>query len=124
MSNVKDTQTETAPTVETRESTVSLDRVAHADFAGHLSDVFQLSVAPDRSLDMELIACTRFGGRTGSVPSSDWREPFSLLFRLADHTRLPQRIYSVSHPRMGSMQLFLVPIGPDERGMRLEAVFG
>jgi hypothetical protein len=36
---------------------------------------------------------------------------------------LPQRIYRVEHGELGAMEIFLVPIGPDEVAHRYEAVF-
>jgi hypothetical protein len=36
---------------------------------------------------------------------------------------LPQAIYQLEHDRMGTMDIFLVPIGPDGQGMGYEAVF-
>jgi hypothetical protein len=36
---------------------------------------------------------------------------------------LEQRTYEVEHQDMGLFALFLVPIGPDDEGMRYEAVF-
>lgn len=48
---------------------------------------------------------------------------FSLVWRGPPGARLDQRIYTVSHPTLGAMELFLVSIGPDAEGMRYEAVF-
>lgn len=48
---------------------------------------------------------------------------FSLVWRGPPQARLAQRIYTVSHPQLGTMELFLVTIGPDDEGMRYEAVF-
>jgi hypothetical protein len=48
---------------------------------------------------------------------------FSLVWRAAMEPVLPQMIYTVTHPSLGAMDLFLVPIGPDAQGMRYEAVF-
>lgn len=46
---------------------------------------------------------------------------FSLVWRGA--VRLEQRIYRVSHPVPGAMELFLVTIGAGPEGFRYEAVF-
>jgi hypothetical protein len=51
------------------------------------------------------------------------RAPFSIVFRGPATPILPQRIYRLEHPAIGSFDLFLVPIGPDERGLRYEAIF-
>jgi hypothetical protein len=36
---------------------------------------------------------------------------------------LPQAIYALSHPVLGALEIFLVPIGPVPGGMGYEAVF-
>lgn len=51
------------------------------------------------------------------------QEPFSAYFRGPRSPVLPQQIYPMKHDRLGTVELFLVPIGPDAHGMRYEAVF-
>lgn len=51
------------------------------------------------------------------------REPFSLLFKCEGELPLEQRIYRLRHPQVGTVELFLVPMQPDESGSYLEAVF-
>ncbi|MHC5109346.1 MAG: DUF6916 family protein [Planctomycetota bacterium] len=36
---------------------------------------------------------------------------------------LPQQIYRIEHEILGQMDSFIVPLGPDAKGMRYEAVF-
>lgn len=48
---------------------------------------------------------------------------FSLVWRGPPGATLPQRIYTVTHPSLGALELFLVTIGADAQGMRYEAVF-
>jgi hypothetical protein len=49
---------------------------------------------------------------------------FTLLFVAQDMRRLPQAIYPVSHPELGRLDVFLVPIGPvPGGGTGYEAVF-
>jgi hypothetical protein len=48
---------------------------------------------------------------------------FSLVWRGPRAMRLDQRIYAVRHPALGTLELFLVCLGPDAEGMRYEAVF-
>jgi len=66
---------------------------------------------------MKLLEATEVGGTAGD------RTPFSLIFRTAEEEPLMQRIYRVAHRKLGTMDLFLVPIGTDKEGMRYEAVF-
>ncbi|HEY0553181.1 MAG TPA: hypothetical protein VGG20_02890 [Thermoanaerobaculia bacterium] len=52
-------------------------------------------------------------------------EPFSAYFLGPKSPLLPQRIYRVVHDQLGTLDLFLVPLGPDPKagGMLYEAVF-
>lgn len=52
------------------------------------------------------------------------RAPFSVVFSGPSEPVLPQGIHTVEHEQLGTLELFLVPIGPGEEGMRYEAVFG
>ena len=36
---------------------------------------------------------------------------------------MPQLIYSLEHATLGTLEVFLVPVGPDAVGMRYDAVF-
>lgn len=58
-------------------------------------------------------------GRDPAAP----REPFSLVFRGPAEPALAQAIQPLRHPRLGTLALFLVPIGADGDGRRYEAVF-
>jgi len=55
--------------------------------------------------------------------NTDRVESFSLLFRGPISPFFPQAIYRLHHEKLGTMDLFLVPMGPDRDGMRYEAVF-
>jgi len=48
---------------------------------------------------------------------------FSLLFHAPDGRLEPQQTFRARHAELGEFDLFLVPLGPDGRGMRYEAVF-
>jgi hypothetical protein len=48
---------------------------------------------------------------------------FSLLFTGPREWTLPQRIYRLEHPTLGVLEVFLVPIGQDNRGFLYQAVF-
>ncbi len=53
------------------------------------------------------------------------RKPFSLVIRSGPRDRFwPQGIYTLDHPGHGALDLFMVPIGPDDAGMRYEINFG
>jgi hypothetical protein len=56
-------------------------------------------------------------------PSPRQHPPFALT--MLDRSRRPVRqgIYRLTHPSLGEIDIFLVPIGPKDGAMRFEAVF-
>jgi len=51
------------------------------------------------------------------------RQPFSVILLADDTADHGQRVYQVSHPTLGVLDLFAVPIGPGMEGMCYEIVF-
>jgi hypothetical protein len=93
--------------------------------AAYVGEPFHVLFDNQTPLTLELIAATPF-----SKPDADkepmsgkGRIPFSLIFRGPQSSVLPQRTYLISHEMLGEFPLFLVPIGPDDAGMRYEAAF-
>jgi hypothetical protein len=99
----------------------SLAMLTKADFDPFLGTVFQLETAPGESAPLELIEVSGYPPR--AMHSGASREPFSLLFRGGKDLVASQQIFKLHHPELGSYELFLVPVGNDEKGIRLEAVF-
>jgi len=59
-----------------------------------------------------------------TLPAHRLREhPFSLVLRGPVTPVLPQAIYPLRHPRLGLIELFLVPVGQDAQATRYEALF-
>jgi hypothetical protein len=48
---------------------------------------------------------------------------FSLLFVTPPGPFLPQAIYPISHPALGTLELFIVPLGPKDGSNRYEVIF-
>jgi len=86
------------------------------DFESHRGESFRLC-APDRELALELVEVRRLGdsGRKDGA--------FSLLFRAAPGPFVPQAIYPIDHPALGTLELFIVPIGPLSGGNGYEIIF-
>lgn len=97
-----------------------LDKLQIADFARHLNQTFRIHVETPEPLAAELIEVSQMGSRP---EGEEWRQAFSVVFRGPAEPILPQRIYRVEHEELGSLDLFLVPLGPDKVGVRYEAVF-
>lgn len=51
------------------------------------------------------------------------RAPFSLVFHNASALLFPQQTYRMHHPRLGSTDIFLVPVAQDRTGFLYQAVF-
>ncbi len=91
-------------------------------FSGHLGGTFRIYAGSGEPLELELISATGLGG-SPEGGASGRRQPFSIVFRGPGDILLPQRTYWVEHEQIGSFDLFLVPIGPDEKGLCYEAIF-
>jgi hypothetical protein len=102
-----------------------LETMTYELFAPHAGETFRLYANAGDSLDVELIEVTPLNPIT--VPPASQgaprRLPFSLVFRGPREMLLPQHIYRIEHEQLGSFELFIVPIGPDQAGMRYEAIF-
>ncbi len=93
-------------------------------FTRHLGERFRVHAGQDEPFEIELIQASGSGqDLTGHAGGREPRSPFALLFRGPGDILLPQRIYRLEHDEMGTIDLFLVPVGPDQAGQRYEAVF-
>jgi hypothetical protein len=90
-------------------------------FNGCLGQPFQLFL-DDEVHELELILAEHLPDNAGTLAASG-HEAYSLVFRGAPDLLLDQHIYPLRNATLGDMELFLVPIGPDDKGMRFEAVF-
>lgn len=99
---------------DTRSASYALDA-----FIPLLGEAFTISDGTG-TLEATLIEATDLREVQGAGTRS---RQFSLVWRGPPGALLAQRIYSVAHPALGSMELFLVSVGPDAHGMCYEAVF-
>lgn len=51
------------------------------------------------------------------------KAPFSLVFRGSHDAPLPQGTYPLENQALGTLEVFLVPLGPDGHGLRYQAIF-
>ena len=85
-------------------------------FSECLGSVFQLQVPGQDPIPLDLIDVSE-------KDNSPRLEQFSVIFRDPGRRYLPQAIYELDHEKLGRIELFLVPIGPDEEGMCFQACF-
>lgn len=95
-----------------------LQDLTSASFSEHLGSTFRIQLGDGKSLDAELFEVLLHEPHGGPR-----KQPFSIHFRGPRGAALPQAIYQMEHEQLGSMEIFLVTIGPDEKGMCYEAVF-
>jgi len=93
-----------------RTSTPSLD-----DFQQLVGETFEVE---SYGVDLVLVEASPIAS-----PSSPRARPFSLLFRGPLDGVLDQRTHRMSQATLGSLDVFLVPVERDERGVLYEAVF-
>jgi len=94
----------------------SLAELKVTDFAPRSGEVFRLRTDA-QAIELTLVHVGHLGdsGREGGA--------FSLLFRSAQGPFLPQAIYPIAHPALGTLEMFIVPIGPIDGGNGYEAIF-
>ena len=95
---------------------IDLEKLTAADFADRMQDKFTLWTAGG-AVDLVLADLEEFG------PAPSGRNAFSLRFVGPLRPILPQAIYRLENAAMGPLEIFCVPLGPKDGGMRYEAVF-
>jgi hypothetical protein len=97
-------------------STADLAALGIGDFTPHLDAVFGMQTAGG-VVPLKLAKVDPVGdsGRKGGA--------FSLIFVTPKGPWLPQAIYPVQHPVLGTMEIFLVPVGPAFGGNSYQAIF-
>ena len=94
------------------------------DFAAHLEEPFAIDLGTDfPGLEPLVLTLIKAEPIETSQDLGERRAPFSVVFRGPVEPELAQRIYALDNETLGRLEIFLVPIGPDDEGMRYEAVF-
>lgn len=85
-------------------------------FSEHLNTKFRFHTDAGESVELELVEATDRG-------SNPRQERFAVLFRGPVDVVLEQGMYKTEHDKLGSFDLFIVPVGASERGREYEATF-
>lgn len=95
-----------------------LDKFTLEDFESIRGQSLTLRIGEQTHTGVIIQANTVAGGKPGS------REPFSVILRSGSaDSYWPQGTYILEHPDHGELELFMVPIGPDDEGMCYELSF-
>jgi hypothetical protein len=95
-----------------------LERMKIADFEQRVGEKFTAKAADGRKLTLTLTSVDALPS-----PRRGRRKAFSLEFRDTAQDHVPQQTLAVKNAKMGSFELFVVPLGPSPDGMRYEAIF-
>lgn len=91
----------------------------HDDFSPHLRTCFA-TTDDGAALDLTLSEVQPLHSHASDTTS---RTPFSLLFTADAPPILMQGTYHLTHPAMGALDIFLVPVAGDDTSAAYEAVF-
>jgi len=95
-----------------------LEQIAAEEFDALVGQAIAITSA-EATVHWELAGVRRL-----NAPSPRPQPPFVLTLRDNGAARSwPQGIYRLAHPQRGELDLFVVPVGPDGRGMCYEVTF-
>ena len=99
--------------------TTDLSLLKASDFAAYLNGQVYIRFTKNERLSAELIEV-----KESENYSPLERTAFFIVFRTEQkNATYKQGVYTVEHPQKGELPIFLVPLGPDGKGMKYEAVF-
>ncbi|NLG96042.1 MAG: hypothetical protein GX491_01660 [Chloroflexi bacterium] len=100
---------------------ISLESLTLDDFAPYLHQEFIIYLQNGEPYALELVELRDLG----AAPGPTFRKPFAMTLRNPNNAAyLPQGTYQLEHEHMGSLELFIVPLGPSPEGMQYEITFG
>ena len=90
------------------------------DFQSRLDQTFSIHLDQTTMIDLQLISVTELGTAT----RTGFRTPFSLHFLgPVSQQYLKQHTYPMVHEQLGTLDIFIVPLGAEAGRMRYEAIF-
>jgi len=95
----------------------------HDAFSRHCGPGWTLRADAARTLDVQLLAAEALPAPGGPAPAGGGAQGFSLVFQTPPGEAISQGTYEFAHEGLGRMQIFVVPIGADDEGMRIQAIF-
>lgn len=93
-----------------------VEKLTKEMFSENVNTKFRIQTGDAASIETELVEFKEFN-------MSPRQEQFSLLFLGPPDIFLQQNLYRVEHDKIGTFDLFLVPVRKDEGGLYYEAVF-
>jgi hypothetical protein len=101
-----------------------LETLTLETFSPHIGETFRIPLQGDQAIELELtVARSLFDPYAGRPGPRTARVPFALELKGPLTPVLPQQIYPLEHATLGRHELFMVPVGPAQGGMRYEVIF-
>ena len=94
--------------------------LSQRDFEPRIGEVFRVALDDGTSLEFVL---NEVAPKGDPAPAGDRPCAFSLVFHGPLDRDLPQQIYQLENGSLGTVPIFLVPIGPSGDRMQFEAIF-
>lgn len=99
---------------------MKLEDLNISHFQPYLGETFEIRLDTGEDYGLELAQVEDLG----EAPFAGARRPFSLIFYNPNRAAyLPQHTYHCHHSALGDLEIFITPLGPDQRGMRYQAIF-
>lgn len=100
---------------------LDLTDLAIGHFQPWIGSPFAVDLEPPWALALELVEASPLGAATQRPGAT--RAPFRLIFRGPTAPVHAQATLPLRHETLGRQEIFLVPVGPDGKGMLYEAIF-
>lgn len=94
-----------------------LDRLRKEDFEPLIGQKLKVS-AGGSSTELEVADAASL-----KSPSPRATPPFRLILRSRENWRAAQGMFLIEHPKLGNLEMFAVPVGPDDQGLCYEILF-
>lgn len=85
-------------------------------FSPEVGSRFKMAYGDGHTADLELISAN-------DLSPSPRHIQFSLIFLAPEHCPIEQKIYELKHDKLGTLNVFLVPVGKTSKGVEYEAIF-
>jgi hypothetical protein len=97
-----------------------MSELTEKNFAQYVKTKFRVLGAAAGPVELELVEVK---GYNPGPNEESGMERFSLFLQGPAEAFLPQNTYALEHDRMGTHELFMVPVARNEGGFRYEIVF-
>jgi hypothetical protein len=100
-----------------------LDRLESADLSPYLNQMVRAKTESAGEIELELIEVTDLGPDPPDEGEGAKRRPFFVIFRGPSEVQLPQGIYDIELADLGTLGLFIVPVGAHQDRVLYQALF-